>query len=288
MTGAPSLLFCVGATKAGTSWLHDYLARHPDCHLRQVKELHYFDRLDLGANWARGDLQRRIARKEAALAAAGAGDAIALAAELADLEAALRLLSGPEDEAAYLGYLTEGRGVRQLVADMTPAYSLLSVARLRQMAGLLPEVRFLYVLRDPLARLWSHVRMIARRRGGASPARAAGILGAVLAGREPAIALRSDYRGALARLDAAVDPGRLMVAFYEELLTAPGIAALCRFLGIAGRPADLGRRVHAGAALALPAAECAAALAWLRPQYDYVERRLGRLPDAWHRALTEV
>lgn len=286
----PALLFCVGATKAGTSWLRDYLAVHPDCHLRGMTELHYFDCHDLGATWARTDVERRIARLEEEMSAAGTERALVRAAELADLKALLALLRKPLDEAAYVEYLTEGRGGAKLIADVTPAYSLLSTHRLRRMAGLMPEVRFLYVLRDPIARLWSHVRMMARRRGEGSVgrARAARILDGVIAGREAAIAARSDYRGALERLREAVEPSRLMVAFYEELLTATGIAALCSFLGIGQRPADLGRRVHQGIALTMEPAQVRAARDWLRPQYDYVERVMGRLPQAWKQTLAEV
>jgi hypothetical protein len=288
--GSPTLLFCVGATKAGTSWLRDYLAGHPECHLRGARELHYFDCHDLGATWARADVRKRIARLEEVLATSGAEQALVRAAELADLRALLALLQKPVDEAAYLAYLAEGRGEAKLLADVTPAYSLLSAERLGRMAGLLPDVRFLYILRDPIERLWSHVRMIARRRGEGTvgKARAARILEAVIAGRETAIAVRSDYRRALERLREAVDPARLKVAFHEELLTAPGIGALCGFLGIAERPADLGRRVHQGMALTMEPAQIQAARDWLRPQYDYVERTMGRLPQAWHRALTEV
>jgi hypothetical protein len=291
VAGPPTLLFCVGATKAGTSWLHDYLSGHPECHLRGMKELHYFDCHDLGANWAKNDVKARIAKVEEVLASAGPERAFTLAAKLADLKALLKLLQKPVDEAAYLAYLTEGRGEAKLVADVTPAYSLLSAERLRRMMGLLPDVRFLYMLRDPIARLWSHVRMMARRRGGdgkVARGRAARILEGVIAGREAEIAVRSDYRGALERLREAIDPARLMVAFYEELLTAPGIGALCAFLGIGQRPADLGRRVHEGVELAMEPAQVQAARDWLRPQYEYVERTMGRLPQAWQRALTEV
>ena len=62
MTGDPTILFCVGATKAGTSWLYTYLLDHPECHVRSVKELHYFD--------VKGpiDRQRRIDRLQKAQA----------------------------------------------------------------------------------------------------------------------------------------------------------------------------------------------------------------------------
>jgi hypothetical protein len=36
---------CVGAQKAGTSWLYRQLEPHPDFWMPPVKELHYFDQL---------------------------------------------------------------------------------------------------------------------------------------------------------------------------------------------------------------------------------------------------
>ena len=38
-----TLLLCIGAQKAGTTWLADYLRDHPEVHLPPVKEVHFFD-----------------------------------------------------------------------------------------------------------------------------------------------------------------------------------------------------------------------------------------------------
>ena len=57
---APVLMFGVGAAKSGTSWLYQYLAAHPDCHLRSIKELHFFDTRDMGnRDWYLRDLGRK-------------------------------------------------------------------------------------------------------------------------------------------------------------------------------------------------------------------------------------
>ena len=34
----------VGAQRAGTTWMHDRLRRHPDVFMPSVKELHFFNR----------------------------------------------------------------------------------------------------------------------------------------------------------------------------------------------------------------------------------------------------
>jgi hypothetical protein len=44
----PTFQICTGATKAGTSWLYRYFLGHPDCHLRAIKERHFFNSADAG------------------------------------------------------------------------------------------------------------------------------------------------------------------------------------------------------------------------------------------------
>lgn len=283
---APTLMFCVGATKAGTSWLYEELAGHPECHLRSIKELHYFDALESGRRdvearqhgetidtltqrWWTAPVERRPRLEE----------------RIADRRAYREVLTADEgDVSGYLDYLQVGRGEAALVGDVTPAYALLPTERLSAMARLLPDVRFVYLLRDPVARLWSHVRMIARRRSPeptAEPERTARILNRTLRGEEREIEIRGDYAGALGRLDAAIAPERLLVMFYEELIAPGGLPRLCRFLGISAREGDTARRVHEGEKIEMKPGQRRRARAWLQPQYEHVQKVMGRLPDAW-------
>ena len=203
-----------------------------------------------------------------------------MAKKIKDIEEWCPVLQRPDD-AAYLSYLMQGLGTRQLVADVTPSYALLTVDRLRRMAAILPDVRFVYLMRDPLARLWSHVRMSASRRIGDLQAEAGSVLDAVLKGQQADIQARGDYRAVVGRLDAAVDPSRLLVMFQEVLLTIPGIRQLCAFLGIADHPADFTNRVHQGPRLTMSGNQAMRARVALRAQYDFAADRLGTLPDAW-------
>lgn len=277
--GDAVLMFGMGATKAGTSWLYRYLAGHPDCHLRSVKELHYFDTVDHGDRAGRAAGMR--ARRDQLAAKPGAN--ADRARRIADLDALSDVIEGGDD-ADYLAYLDAGREDQRLVGDVTPAYGLLGEGRLAHMAGMAGQVRFVYLMRDPVARLWSHVRMIARRRNGADTqiaGQAGTILGRVLAGAEGHIAERGDYRGALARIDRALAPKQVFVAFYEELFSGAMIDKLCAFLGIGSHPADFARTAHAGVPVEMTPAQRADAAAWLAPQYEFVAARMGRLPQAW-------
>ena len=272
----PRILFGVGATKAGTSWLHEWLSGHPECHLRSVKELHYFDTLE-----GRG-VSARITALEAQrqrLAEQGASPA-----RLDDLADCISMFRRSDDPSAYLAYLTQGRGERAVVGDVTPAYGLLPVARLKAMATL-GETRFLYILRDPVARLWSHVRMIARRRepdGTVTPERAGRVLQRTIRGDEDHIAVRGDYRGAMERISVVVPEAQRLFVFFEDLVSGDAARRVCEFLGIAPMPV-LNAVVHAGQPLPITPEQAARARDFLDDQYRYVEQAMGRLPEAWRR-----
>ena len=285
----PVLLFGIGATKAGTSWLHRYLSDHPDCHFRAIKELHYFDAFDFG------ELDRQKAHIEGMKAdLVGRTDIdndLRLAnvlRQLGHIEHWLTVLAkGREDSKAYLGYLTGGREEEKVVGDITPAYSLLSEERLRHMAGLMADTRFIYLMRDPVGRLWSHVRMMAKRRsdGGETVAdRAAHIFGRWLKGEEHQLDIRSDYAAALTKLNRAVAEEKRLVMFYEDLFTDAGVNRVCGFLGLDPVPGRFDLRVLEGEKLSLPPEDRARAREKLSDQYDKVAEVMGALPETWRQA----
>ncbi|MXQ07775.1 hypothetical protein GQ651_07940 [Alphaproteobacteria bacterium GH1-50] len=276
------VFFCVGAAKAGTSWLHAQLADHPECHFRAIKELHYFDAVEAGQL----DREHEKHRQEHLRVQGYAGDdpnerQEVLLRDRADWMDVLS--SGRQDDAAYLAYLRGGAGAARVVGEVTPAYALLPRERLSAMATVAPDVRVLYMLRDPVERLWSHVRMIAARRddeGRVTARRAANILRRVFRGEEDQIERRGDYARALRKLQATIPQGRLMLGVFEEMI-AGGLDRLAAFLGIAPF-ARVVAPVHAGQPLDMTADQRQAAAAFLRPQYKAVERALGRVPDSWH------
>lgn len=281
-------MFCVGATKAGTSWLYDYLHQHDECALKGIKELHYFDSLDLGAD---GFTLKGLARTSERLAAKASGatgdERERLTKRLKEIETLSALIgAGEENVDGYLAFLRDGAVGAKLVGDLTPAYALLSEERLAQMARLSDDVRVVFVMRDPLDRLWSHVRMNAKRQlkpGQEIEQKARNILNlAVRKGEAKDITDRGDYAVILEKLTKAVPADRLFVTFFERLVTPEGVAELCEFLGISHRTADTGKRVHEGISLAMNDGQKKAAQDFLAPQYAYVEKTFGTLPARWH------
>lgn len=278
------LVFGLGATKAGSGWLSRYLRFHPECHLSLIKELHFFDTLekDVADSRVRGLLRwkKDLARNR------HAGNH-GLRRKIYEIRRWWPVVKS-QDPQAYVDFLKEEAGDARLLGDITPAYALLPTSRLQQMAGLLPDVRFVYLMRDPVARLWSHVRMLARSSAATPeqiPTRANDLLELSVSGGKDDVVLRGAYDAVVSRLRSAVEQGRLFLGYLEDLVTPQGVEQLCGFLNIAPVPAKVDRKVHEGIHLPMTDQQRSRALAYLRPQYDFARAEMGRLPAAWETSL---
>lgn len=288
MSNDRTIMFGVGATKAGTSWLHRYLCDHPQCDLPAIKELHYFDRI--GPAFLPKELDR-LAGVRAGLVAdallASRKKAARLDARIDEVEAWIDVMKrGAVEQDAYLAYLNRNAGPgTRLVGDITPAYGLLNEDILAQMADMASDTRFVMLLRDPLDRLWSNLRMMAGWRlkeGQEIGEKANALFDRMLRGKETPVIERSDYSGMLTRLQNVVPEDRLHVEFYEDLFTQRAVDRICDFLGLAPRNGDFDRRIHASPPVDLQTERARQARDLLLPHYDYVLGLMGELPARWH------
>lgn len=291
MGDGPTILMCVGATKAGTTWAHDQLAAHPECYLRTIKEYHYFS-TNADAQWAKmiGDTRAEIAEIDAVPAdqrSPWQGQ------RLEDLRSYLPLITPRSvDPVAFADYLRASAPVgAKLVGDFTPAYSVIAGKNLAPMLKM-GALKVVYLMREPLARLWSHIRMTADRAAPDAFAQTCeALLERVILGQDDGgirgIVRRGDYAGNLPKLQR-VFGDNLLVMFTEELLTKAGFDRLLAFLGLAPALADTTKRVHEGRALPMPAHLRRSALAFLRPQYDFIASTFPALPQAWRDAMAEL
>ena len=288
----PVLFFGIGAQKCGTTWLHEYLRAHPEAHVPRVaKELHYWDAIRPPHIRPLGDLSgigiRTAVKRAVARAGASAEDRTALDRR-ATWERALR--GGDPAHRAYADLLFEGAGDARAVGEITPAYALVGAETLAEMAALSPQARFFFVMRDPVARLLSGLRMkVARMRGTVTDDSLRAAAEEAL-GPDPELDLaRSRYDETIARLDAAVPSDRVAYFFYETLFDARELDRFCAFLGLSPRAGDLDRRVFAGAegAGAVDPALRDRLRGALGATYDFVADRFGpAVPQAWRVAAT--
>jgi len=292
-----SLVYCAGATKAGTSWLYRYLHDHQSCHVTAVKEAHYWDTFP--------DKRRKSQIAAFKLRAAGLEMKAAKCEVDGDFDRAQNLLRQRDEmndlisvlagdragDAAYWEWLSRNAGPAPVVADVTPAYGLLGVPMLKRMADLRPETRFIYIMRDPLDRLWSNVRMIVSRESGQKDLRtkANDRLASVIAGdSDKGMVARSDYRDAVTKLQTAVPSAKLLTTFSERLISDEGVKSLCAFIGIDHKAANTKTKVHAGPAAAMDEGLAARAVQFLKEQYEWVAQNLGPLPQRWQDNLARA
>ncbi|MCC5975039.1 MAG: sulfotransferase [Rubellimicrobium sp.] len=297
MTG-PRLLYGMGATKAGSSWLYRMLHGHPDCRLREVKEAHYWDTFAPAsaarqAAVLRGQIARWQVERARAAAEGKPRKAEGLTAQMAEVAGLIAVLEGDRaGDRAYLDWLFAGSEGRRIVADVTPAYGIQPAPILRRMATLTEGARYLYLMRDPLARLWSHVRMEAARDSGAATdleQKANGMLKRIIdKGVRSHVLERGDYPAIVARIREHLPADALRVEFCERLQTDEGWRDLCLWLGIGYHAPDGSRRVHQGPKVALHADLAGKAVRFLKEHYDWAAQEMGPLPREWQDSLAKV
>ncbi|WP_372735707.1 sulfotransferase [Nocardioides sp.] len=228
--GGATFLLGVGAQKSGTAWMHRYLESSPQCDPGFRKEYHIWDGLDLPS----GRLVRQRIEAQAHRPDAG--------------ESERRRWGFYEDPESYFDYfagLLEAPQVR-LTADITPAYALLDSERLRMIRDAMVQraVRpvTVYLMRDPVERVWSAVRMDIRRKGIEKPGAAEHRL-KVMADDDQ-YAIRTRYDLTMDRLEGAFGRESVFYGFYETLFDRSTLADLCAFLGIDFHEPDLSRQVN--------------------------------------------
>lgn len=264
----------VGAQKAGTSWLHDHLASSPQCDPGFMKEYHVWDGLDLETMSHFRDRLMKRAQRAAGQLARG---------EQATAEN-LRLASFYADPDAYFDYfelLLSRPGIRATM-DVTPSYAMLSAERLAairdgfERRGI--RVAPVFLMREPVERIWSAVRMYKQRRperhDSTPEERVLEVYDA------PWFELRTRYEHTMDALDSVFGPDGVHYALYERLFEEPSVEELSAFIGIDPVPADTGRRVNASPKsdlLRLPDGAARRVAEHYRATYEAVAERVG--PD---------
>ena len=288
-SSVPTLFFGIGAQKAGTTWLHRYFRTHPEIATPALKETTYWTYVDLGRphGWA---------RKRAERFGAGPGLLPTLLRRVGspfpslrpeEMQLQARMLDAPPARhGRYADLLFHGHRGEPALGEISPNYALLDSSTFAEMAALSEGTRFFYILRDPVARTLSGLRMALDHgwlRDGAGTLDAA--IGAALEDPEGDFAIRSSrYDTAVARLEAVVPRERIHMMFYETLFDQATIDGLTDFLGVGRHPAQTERRVLRGRKTReRPSAERIAALrATLAPVYEFAAERFGEaVPPGW-------
>lgn len=264
----------IGAQKSGTTWISRYLSTHPEAALPPFKECHYwtskYTRHQRWATQSPGALRRRLPQLFRAIRREPS-DAVAKIAAFAGMLA--------HRDASYRRFLELFGQDARISGEITPSYATLPLEGVHAIETCLDRPRYFLVLRNPADRFGSQISHEMRFDPGIRGTDPLELLA------RPAFALRSNYAVTLSTFLDVVEPERMLVLFYEHLFDperGPGeIERLCTFLGIAPRPADLGRRINASTGTP-PEFDRADVVGRLRSSYDAVFDRFGEdVPRSW-------
>lgn len=271
---------CIGAQKAGTTWLARVLSRHPDVFVTPVKEIHYFDHV-------RGVTQHLADRKRRSRLRKHYQRLLTQWGRLSELKAQngwyARYMADPIDDAWYASLFADRLG-RRIAGEATPEYAILGTDGLEHIRRLAPEARVIYIMRNPVRQAWSQllhqcrVRKLDARKLGEAQMR--DILG------EERMRALANYPRTLADLGAVFPRSQILTLIYEEIHAdrMKAIANVSQFIGARFEATwfkGLDERHNKSQDVALPAS--------FRPYLQEATRTLatgaatalGRMPKAW-------
>jgi Sulfotransferase family len=196
--GCPDFL-CVGAQKGGTSWLYRQLEPHPDFWMPPLKELQYLNSLN---RTKRFHPPRCRDERDAAF-----------------LESIRSLSSLSYIDLENYGRLFEHKG-SLLSGDISPAYSTLNDEVIQRVINSFPNLKVIFLARDPVERAWSQLSM-GIRLGMISPFDATDADEVVRNLLNPGVLLRSYPSKIVARWKRYVRPELFRIYFFDDLEKNP-------------------------------------------------------------------
>ncbi|MFC6689687.1 sulfotransferase family protein [Jhaorihella thermophila] len=265
--------FCIGAQKAGTTWLYENLRRHPGIWMPPIKELQYFNHVHVPGHrswtqWHRDSHALRLLKTH-------------LQAPDPNLRY-IRLLARITDPAIgddwYRSIFAFAENTT-LCGEMTPEYSILPDEGIAHLRAVAPTARAIFIMRDPIDRCWSHIRMIHRNNASTD-------MTLEEAARFDDVHVRADYPAIIDRWRAHLDARDLHLSFFDDIGTRPAalFGEVLEFLGLdfdAAMFPELEKVVHPGRPLDIPAGIHDYMRQRLEPVYDEMARRFGGIVDTW-------
>ena len=245
----------IGAQKSGTTWLYRNLQQHPDIWLPPEKELHYFDEKIAQQSWSlrqklrsdspEAERWRRQARRQLW--------PVDGRPKLRGTSWQRRYLFRRMNDEWYASLFAPAQG--KVTGEITPDYATLDEDRIRHIHRLMPDVKLIFFMRNPIERAWSHAGM--QLRSTSYQQQFPDALSAFRAhAKSQRSQERSDYMRTLRAWTSVFAPQQLFVGYLEDVHFRPRelLRRLCRFLGIAPAPPspDIRRKVHKGTSDHIP------------------------------------
>ncbi len=273
---------CIGAQKAGTTWLARMLARHDDVFMTPVKEIHYFDHIagltdHLGPRKRRSRYRKYHQRLWTQWSKWGE--------HRAQGDWYRTYMGATLDDDWYVSLFADRAG-RKVAGEITPEYALIGEPGLKHLKRLAPDARIIFIMRNPVTRAWSQLLHLCRaRKLDAETLSTSQFL--EMTGEERFRHL-SDYVAVLNALDAVFPADQVHLEYYEDIHAdrRAALMRICNFLGVTDDSehfSGLEERHNPSQKARMPAPLRKELRLRYRAMVREVQDRVGRVPSAWKR-----
>ena len=264
-------LVCIGAQKAGTSWLNEILKQHPGVWAPPFKEQHFFNSkfIEECRRWTPWHVRKSVRQaKERYLDSA-------LLRDDSYLRYLDQLLEPPILNGQWYKFVYSKAPRDKLCLDITPEYCCLPDEGVKFVAGFLPKAKFVYMIRDPLERVLSQLRMNVSRK----KVRLETFSDWAEAAANEVLLSRGDYATYVPRWDKAFGEDRLLYLAYGDIAKAP-LAVLGAVESHAGLSPftlyeRLTQRIHSSPNIDVPEEIVATLRGLVSPQVEFLQKRFG-------------
>lgn len=261
----PIFILGMGAQKAGTTWLHQTLSQNDHINMGFIKEYHIWDYVfsDLG-KFAKAPL---------------------LKPDRARYALRRMMQASPQIYVDYFkGLISSNTNV---TGDITPSYSIIDRSGLEKISRYLEDagfdIKIIFLLRDPIERLWSSVRMEKRdriRRGQRLDDNFADLRAIEYTKTKVQIA-RSDYLSTVQNIEAVFAKSAIHYEFYENLFNKKSMERLSKFLGVSLKEADFARKANYSPTQLISTETTNILYNFLSPQYNFCNEKFPITRNLW-------
>ena len=230
------LFLGVGAMKAGTTWITNHLKTHPDIYFTYEKELGYFAYLhDEMSKFTLSD-DFRI-RKIKNYVEREVGD-ISNLRNL--LYWSVNYLRDPIDDFWYLNNFVL-KGNKKYCADFSNLYAHLDDIGWNHVKSITKNLKVIYIIREPLDRLWSHIRFQLMLDGRIEEAKKWDKREFYEFGKQEHIWRNSRYSKIIRTLKKNLNNNQLLILFFEDIKSNPQklLNKIEKFLNVEERKYDI-------------------------------------------------
>lgn len=275
-----TFLIGVGAMRTATSWVYTYLGSLPDVAVSPLKELHFFN--IKFPSYLMSDMDT-FAMKRLAFYMEQEGGAVRNLRAGDAFQASVDRVQMIYDDNAYFGHFARLCSPKtKAFCDFTPGYAVIGPSGFEYIKKFCAtqdcRVKLLFVMRDPLDRMWSQLRHL----HDINPANVS-LDDWQAAIESDTFYIRSDYTGTVSDLNTTFASEDLLYLFYEELFEEATLRRLCDFAGVDYRPPRIETRINEARTQDDMSDEVRKALLYrLEPQYEFCRDRFGdAIPATW-------